>query len=749
MAIFDRMRERMRGQRPVGAAQEMMPQDPQMQQGGPEAGMMQGGGFGTQLPEQMMGMGRQSERNGFAGSQRIPMQGPTADIEMLSGARTAEEADAYRQGQRMGAEGLMEMAGMTPLRRQEIGEENRLMNAQRLNKATNILLKYRSGKSSVNRRVVRAQEWWKLNNWQEIRKERGTIGADYHPTNSGWLWNCIVGKHADAIDSYPEPVILPRMEDDKEEANKLSKIVPVVMELNGFEDTYNAAMWQKMQEGTGVYGIFWDKTKLNGLGDIAIKKVNILNLYWEPGVDDIQESRNVFFVTFEDKDTLVQQYPELEGKLNQSKIFIDKYQTDDNIDLNDKAAVIDWYYKKSDGGRTVLHYCKYVNETCLYSSEEEGLAEGYYADGNYPFVLDALYPVEGSPAGYGYIDVARDVQTDIDTLRQAMVKNAVMRATPRYFMRKDGSINEQEFQEWFKPIIHTGGSLGEDALRPVEVMNMGGDAHNMLANLIDEIKFITGNTDINNGGVPSGVTAASAIAALKEDSGRSSKDSTKAAYRAYRLIVNMVIERIRQFYDIPRQFRILGANGQEEFESYNNAGLQVQEQQNLPGQQPGLRLPVFDIEVRAQRENAYTKMSQNELALQFWGAGLFNPQMTDQAIMTLDMMDFRGKDEIRKKIQAQGTMLDALTKVGQIALQLASLYDPQAAEQLAQILQGVAADMGGQIANAATGTAGTAGQQRVGQQTAPDSEMSAPHDAKENALVRRAGERAANASRPD
>ena len=714
MAIFDRMRERMRGQRPVGAAEDMMARDSSA-----ALGMTQGGGTGrTQMQP---GMDDQQ-------------------LEALSRGRTPEEAEAYRMGQRMGAEGLMEMAGVTPIRRQQMTEQNRLMNAERLNKATNTLLKYRSGKASVNRRVVKAQEWWKLNNWQEIRKERGTIGADMHPSNTGWLWNCIVGKHADAIDSYPEPIILPRAEDDKEEANRLSKIVPVVMELNGFEQTYNDVMWQKMQEGTAVYGIFWDNTKLNGLGDISIKKTNILNLYWEPGIGDIQDSRNVFYVSFEEKEDLIARYPELDGKLNTTKIFIEKYQTDDNVDLSSKAAVIDWYYKKNIGGRTVLHYCKYVNETCLYSSEESGLQEGYYADGNYPFVLDALYPVEGSPAGYGYIDIAHETQADIDTLRQAMVKNAVMRATPRYFVRKDGAINEKEFEEWYKPLVHTGGNLGDDSLRAIEVASMGGDAHNMLANLIDEIKFITGNTDINNGGVPSGVTAASAIAALKEDSGRSSKDSTKAAYRAYRKIVNMVIERIRQFYDIPRQFRILGQDGQEEFMQYGNANLKVQTQMNLPGQEPGLRLPVFDIDVRAQRENAYTKMSQNELALQFWSNGMLNPQMTDQALITLDMMDFRGKEELRKKIQQQGTLMETLQQVGQIALALAQKYDPAVGQQLGMVLQSVAADMG-------TAPMLTAGGGKPN--LAPDDEMSAAHDPNENALVRRAAERSANASRPD
>ena len=717
MAVMDRLRDRIQGQRPVGAAQ------------------------GMQQPAQMMTTEDMDRMRRRPEGGRVPMtRGMTeGDLDMLASPRTAEEEQARRMGERMGAESIMAMAGMTPLRQAQMEDGGRIMNPERLNQATQTLLRYQSAKSSVNERVIRAQQWWKLKNWQQIREDRGVRASTTHPSNTGWLWNCIVGKHADAIDSYPEPVILPRMMDDREEATRLSKIVPVVMELNDFEETYNDCSWQKMQEGTGVYGCFWNSGKLNGLGDIDIKQVNILNLYWEPGIKDIQESRNVFYVSYEDKKELEKNFPELEGKLNSTKITLAEYKTDDKIDLSDKAAVIDWYYKKHDGNRTTLHYCKYVNETCLYSSEEEGIDGGYYEDGNYPFVLDALFPVEGSPAGYGYIDIAKDTQADIDTLSQAMVQNAAMRATPRYFIRKDGAINEEEFADWSKPFVHVNGQLGQDSQVPVVVNQMGGDAHNMLAQKIDELKFITGNTDINNGGVPSGVTAASAIAALKEDSGRSSKDSTKAAYRAYRKLVIMVIERIRQFYDIPRQFRILGADGQEQFVNYDNRMLQAQTVNNLPGQEPGMRLPVFDIEVRAQRENAYTKMSQNELALQFFSNGMLNPQLTDQALICLDMMDFRGKDELKKRIEQQGTMQDVLMQLGQISLALAQKYEPAVAQQIAGVMQGVSMDLG-----AIAGGGGKISKQLQ----APADNVSAPNP-NENTLVKNARERAANASRPE
>lgn len=720
MAIFDRMRKMFAGGR--------RPEEEQ------QPGVDRVLGWNPNPPAEL------SDQAMFTGGEETE----TGLLDRLEGRPTNNEMEARQEGTRMGIQSLMEMAGVSDTRRKELAHQGRKMNRLRLAQATITLMDYRNHKAQLNKRVINSQQWWKLKNWEQIEARRQVKGINRNKSNTGWLWNCIVGKHADAMDSYPEPIFLPRAEDDKEEAEKLTKIIPVEMEINNFEQTYNDEQWQKFIEGTGVYGVFWNTAKLNGLGDVEIEKVNILNLYWEPGITDIQRSRNVFYVSFEDKDLLLQQYPQLEGHITSGEIPVDQYRTEAGDVYYNKAAVVDWYYKvRGENGREVLHYCKYVNEICLYSSEEEGLEEGFYEDGLYPFVLDPLYPVEGSPAGYGYIDIASDTQADIDQISQAMVLNATMKATPRYFERMGAGINEQEFMDLNKPIIHVQGGLGQDVLQPWQVPNMGNDVHNMLQQKIDEIKFITGNTDVNNGGVPTGVTAASAIAALKEESGRSSKDSNKAGYRAYKKVVAMVKSRVTQFFDIQREFRIIGADGSEQFTFFSNEKLKMQRIPTLPGQEEAFRVPEFDIEIRAQRENAYTTMSQNELALQFWNAGLLNPQMADQALMVIDMMEFRGKDKLIRGIREQGTLRDMLQQIGGIAMGLAQKYDPAIAQQLGAVMQGMAVDMGAVPAQAAAGEA--APQQKS---LAPDSVTEKAHDANESSVVRRARERAVSATRP-
>ena len=152
---------------------------------------------------------------------------------------------------------------------------------------------------------------------------------------------------------------------------------------------------------------------------------------------------------------------------------------------------------------------------------------------------------------------------------------------------------------------------------------------------------------------------------------------------------------------MPRKFRILGQYGMERYISYTNAGIQPQHQGNDFGQDMGYRLPVFDIKVSAQKKNVYTKVAQNELALQFFQLGFFNPQMVDQSLMCLEIMDFDDKDIIMQKIAQMGTMHQKLLQYMQLALTLAQTTNPMLAEQIAQdVIQsngGAAVPMGGGI----------------------------------------------------
>ena len=558
---------------------------------------------------------------------------------------------------------------------------------EQLRKFTKTLHEYKTGKSRTENRIVASENWWKLRNTTEEQKQTN-IGADGGFTSkSGWLHNVIVSKHADAMESYPEPNILPREEGDKQEAQSLSDIIPCILEQNHFEATYSTAMWQKFKTGTGCYKAVWDQGKLNGLGDIAVECVSLLNVYWEPGVTDIQRSRYFFHTELVDKDLLAEQFPELADKLKGKTFTSTNFLYDDTVSTENKHTVIEVYYHKYVDGKKTLQYCKYVEDQLLYATENdtEMAISGLYDHGLYPYVFDPLFPIEGSPCGYGFVDLCSNPQTEIDLMKTSIVKNVMTGATPRFLSRQDGNVNEEEFLDLSKPIVHVQGNVDEATIRQIGAQPLDdGLCMNTLNMTIQELRETSGNTETSTGNTGSGVTAASAIAALQEASGKGSRDSTKSAYRAYAQIIEICIELIRQFYDMPRQFRIIGQYGAEQYISYSNAGMQPQHQGTDFGEDMGYRLPVFDVKISAQQKSVYTKVAQNEMAIQFFQLGFFNPQLTDQTLMCLELMEFDGKDGIMQKVAQNGTIFQKLLQYMQLALTFAQVAQPQMAETIAQ-----------------------------------------------------------------
>ena len=559
---------------------------------------------------------------------------------------------------------LIRIAGERPAMQEE---RQAAIGPDELQTAYKTLLKYKEGKANLEKRLVDAQQWYKLRQWECLRKS----GKDQVEPVSAWLFNVIANKHADAMDNFPSVSILPRERGDEEEARMLSSVVPAVMEACDFESVYSAVMDDKLICGTGVYGVFWDGSQSGGLGDIKISPVDVIDLFWESGITDIQQSRQLFHVSLADRDIIEQDYPAVAGKLTAPAPDMAKYVYDDTVDTSGKCLVVDWYYKKRQEGRTVLHYCKFVPgcEEPLFATENEtedevdGLGaivrpapakRGWYDHGLYPFVFDPLFRTKGTPCGFGYIDVGKNTQEYIDRGDRAIMQNLLFNCKPRHFIRNDGSVNEEEYADVNRDFVHVDGALGQDSILPVRSGSLDGIYVTVINNKIDELKETTGNRDVSSGGTTGGATAAAAIAAMQEAGSKLSRDGCKAAYRAYKRLVLMVIELIRQFYDSPRCFRISGEAMGYDYVRYSNSGLVPQRQSlAVPGgaeMDMGCRLPVFDVVVTAVKASPYSRMSQNELAMQFYAAGFFDPAKADAALACLDMMDFDRKDFIISKI---------------------------------------------------------------------------------------------------
>ena len=525
--------------------------------------------------------------------------------------------------------------------------------------AERILHKYKSGKAALDRRLIDNELWFRMAHWKQY-KNRMMEGKPQ--PSSGWLFNSIASKHAEAMDNYPEPNVLPRAADDEATARTLSSILPVVLEQADYEQVYSDSWWRKLKQGTGVKGIFWDPAARGGMGEIAIRSMNLLMLYWEPGVMDIQDSPHFFSLSLEDSDQLAARYPQLRGRTG-GTIDAARYIHDDSIDTTDKSVVVDWYYKKpGPGGKELVHYCKFCNGVVLYASENDPrLAQrGFYDHGKYPFVFDVLFQEEDSPAGFGLIDVMKDCQNSIDKMNQAMDENVLLASKQRYVLSDGAGVNEEELADLSRDIVHVTGRLNSDSFHQIQTAGLQGSSITYRNSRVDELKEISGNRDMSQGGTSGGVTAASAIAALQEAGSKLSRDMLKSSYRAFAKECYLVIDLMRQFYDEDRVFRITGQQGQNVFVQFSGAALRPVPVASVGGVELGSREPVFDITISAAKKSTFSRLSQNETAKECYQLGFFNPANADAALAALEMMDFEGIEKVRQRVQQNGTLAKQL-----------------------------------------------------------------------------------------
>ena len=541
--------------------------------------------------------------------------------------------------------------------------------AEEVARAEQILQKYKAGKAALDQRLVDNELWFRMGHWKNYQNPM--MEGKPQPS-SGWLFNSIANKHADAMDNYPAPNVLPRAPDDEQTARVLSSVLPVVLEQADYEQVYSDTWWRKLKQGTGVKGVFWDPEQRGGVGEITVRPMNLLMLYWEPGVDDIQASPNFFSLSLEDTDQLTERWPQLEGH-STSALEVPHYLHDGGLDTNGKSVVVDWYYKKRNAeGRRVLHYCKFCNGVVLYASENdpEYAGRGFYDHGQYPFVFDPLFVEEDSPAGFGYIDVMKECQTAIDRMNHAMDENVLLSSKQRYVLSDAAGVNEEELADFSRDIVHVVGRLGDDSFRPLQTTGLQGNSLSYRNSRIEELKEISGNRDMTQGGTAGGVTAASAIAALQEAGSKLSRDMLKSAYRAFAKECYLIIDLMRQFYDEERVFRIIGETGRSEFVHFSGAALRAQALPGVGGVELGSREPIFDIVVSAEKKSTFSRLSQNETAKECYQLGFFAPRNADAALAALEMMDFEGIEKVRQRVRQNGTLAQRLEQLQSQLVQL-------------------------------------------------------------------------------
>lgn len=565
-----------------------------------------------------------------------------------------------------------------------------------------MLKEYQQGKQNIDQKATANWEWWRLRHWEQMNSKDAT---DEENATSAWLFNSIINKHADIMDNFPKPNVLPREQRDEEEAKALSQILPVISERNDYEQVYSDKSLDLLVDGGCVTSVLWDNSLNNGLGDISIKRVDVHNIFWQPGIEDIQESEAVFVSRLIDNDKLVAMYPQMKGKEGGGRTTQEYINREEQVDEQKKSEVWDMYYKTtvqeevmsdSELGavvkrpRTVLHFVKFCNGELLYASENNPeMRDGWYQHGQYPFVVTSLFQIKDSPWGFGYVDVMKSPQAQIDRLDQLILKNAAMVGTKRWAVRDNAEINAADFADWSKVLVKVSGSAPlDDIMKEISASPIPAFVVQHKTNMIEQLKETSGNRDVSQGSTQSGVTAATAIAALQEAGSKLSRSVNRTLYRAKRQEDYLQVELIRQFYTEPRSFRIDNEDGTWNFIEYGGDAAMRREETHGA---------VFDIQITAEKQSPFSRAAQNETMKEMYGLGLFAPNNAEPALVCIEGMEFEGKEKIKQQIQQNSIFMQQFQAMQQAIMAAEARYPGLGIAAMAGLAPAPTPDSGGKL----------------------------------------------------
>lgn len=566
---------------------------------------------------------------------------------------------------------------------------------------------YRAAREAFDMKIIENENWFRQQYWQYLIDK-----TDGNEPTSGTLLNAILNKHADLMDNQPAPIFLAREKNDEEEAERLTKVVPVIMQNANWDDVYDKYCMYKIKQGIGCLSVTWDDTLENGLGDIVINYLDILRIYWEPNCTNLQDSRYVFVTSLIDTDILKEQYPDkltesAETYGGQDAVQIKTYEGQDQTILANKTLVIDCYERTTaEDGRQIVHLTKIANDVVLESSitNTDTAQTGIYAHGRYPFIIDQYISLEGTLEGMGLIDMNKNNQGYVDKLDTLSLNNSIVASKQRWLTKEDGGVNPDDIIDLSKDVIVSSTTVDDSAIRPFQANPLPDIVTKIRENKIQEMKELSGNRDFNQGGTTGGVTAFGAIAALQEAGNKTTRDLVKSNYRTFKKLVTLVVELIREFYSEDRQFRIIGDDGKPQYITFNNQNM-INQITNMdeaylldaegnqipnPEWEPEYRKPVYDIEIIPQKENPFNTISHNQMMLDLFERGVFNPEAAIPATLLLENMIFDGKEKLLLKVKENGEMYNQMMQMQQEFMQMQQIIQAQQAqieEQQAHIEQ--------------------------------------------------------------
>jgi hypothetical protein len=494
---------------------------------------------------------------------------------------------------------------------------------------------YREAYAPEWARLERCERLYLGDNWYGVPETEKNEPRPRTPI----LQSTIENIRADLMDSYPEAIIVA---DDPRYAREARLLSAAIRENHircAYQDEYGKLMHDLLVLGYMVQETGFDATLNNGLGGAYLRHADARGIMFDPCVTNMQDSRAVFKFAPYTREWFSQRYPKQVHQMRADAFQINRlrdgvlYQRD-----HDSVLLIECWRRVYDPNTNSsrVHMQRLAGGVVL----EDSLAqkpEGYYAHGEYPFVVTPLFPRRGCSLGFGLVDMFETEQRYADKLDQIVLKNALMASRNKLLVTGASGFDADDLRDWSKD-VHRGENLNGVTWFPTAPLPAYILDH--IDRIRNSIREESGANDFSRGMTRGGVTAASAIAALQELSGKRSRMAARAVHAAFEAAV-------RQEIEVEREFSIFDRYLADTAEIHAapvpfNAGMLSRETALCN------RVPLeFRVTVKVQRENRFSVLANNELVMELVKSGMVTPDVG------LELMLFDGKEQALSLMQAK------------------------------------------------------------------------------------------------
>ena len=466
-------------------------------------------------------------------------------------------------------------------------------------------------------------------------------------------------------DNRPTIAVIPREPSDDQIANVIGKVIEWLWEYCNLDMMLPKTMLNALIFGNGFWKIMWDPNARNGLGDIVVKNVDPVNVFFNPEATSIDDATEIDHVEqmplswikamYPDKADLVRagvqdgniivnrpqmpqrsqgQRGEIEIKGTTGNAYRIPSSSASNADApsRDTATVMERWVYQTDKNR----WRKIVLANRVLLSDEITDFE------TPPIVHFVDYPVPWTIWASGEVQHVENLQYEINRRRGMILDILRHCAMPMLVVDPASGVDHETIKAKPNLVIPAeGGPSAVGVLAPQ--MDLGGLFQ---VNDRDKQDFndILGNTDMVMGKAPTGIEAGVALEQLAESANTRLRLKVRLMEGSLRRAGQILLKMIQKHYTTQRIFRIVGneftSGGQPQapqFFSINQpVGMQdvMGEEGGMATQQPQYdetsnQIPAdaeFDVRIGAGSTLPVSKSARFQQAITLFDRGAIDQQ---------------------------------------------------------------------------------------------------------------------------